>query len=74
MSKYDNMMLDAAVFGRFKVLYAHACPKTIPEAMRVSREIIASMQGVGQKWIDELDELYWEQIQNEGEGTHLMIQ
>jgi hypothetical protein len=32
------MLLDAAVFGRFKVLFADACPKTIPEAIKVDRE------------------------------------
>jgi len=69
----DCMLLDAAVFGRFKVLYAHANPKTIPEAMSAARRIIRRMQGVGQKWLNDLDELYVEIIDKEGLGSHHMV-
>ena len=68
----DLMLLDACVFGRFKVLFAHENPKTIPEAMRVAKKIVKSMRGVSKKWIDGLDALYREIITMEGEGSHLI--
>ena len=58
----DCMMLDAAVFGRFKVLYSLANPKTIPEAIKTARKIAKKMQGVGKKWVENLDDMYKEII------------
>eukprot|EP00479_Gromia_sphaerica_P012132 TRINITY_DN6263_c0_g1_i2.p2 TRINITY_DN6263_c0_g1~~TRINITY_DN6263_c0_g1_i2.p2 ORF type:complete len:50 (-),score=7.93 TRINITY_DN6263_c0_g1_i2:108-257(-) len=34
--------------------------------------IIAHLQGISQSWIDGLDNLYQEVINNEGEGSHLI--
>ena len=72
----DFMLLDACIFGRFKVLYKHAAPKTVPEAMKAAKKkkkkIVKSMQGMSKNWIKNLDDLYREVIENEGEGPHLM--
>ena len=68
----DFMLLDACVFARFKVLFSHANPKTIPEAMKVAKKIVKDMQGVSKSWIEGLDDLYKEVISSEGEGSHLM--
>ena len=68
----DFMLLDACVYGRFKVLFSHKNPKTIPEAMKVARDIIRSMQGVSKNWLAKLDDLYTEVVENEGEGSHLI--
>jgi hypothetical protein len=37
------ILLDAAVFGRFKVLFADACPKAIPEAINFSTKIVEEL-------------------------------
>ena len=66
------MLLDAAVFGRFKVLFADVCPKTIPEAIRVATKIVASMNSTTRKWVEHLDETYQEIIDVKGGGTHYM--
>ena len=68
----DLMLLDACVFGRFKVLFAHANPRTVSEAMKVARKIIKDMDGVSKRWVENLDDLYQEIIDTEGEGSHLM--
>ena len=68
----DCMLLDAAVFGRFKVLFADACPKTIPEAIRVATKIVAEMASKPQKWVQHLNETYQEIIDVNGAGTHYM--
>ena len=67
------MLLDATVFGRFKVLYAIAQPQTIVEAMAVSRKILKEMTTVGQKWVAHLDDLYREIIAANGGASHYMI-
>ena len=61
------------VFGRFKVLYAHANPKTIPEAIKTAQKIVKQMQGVGRKWVENLDDMYREIIDLNGAGSHHMI-
>ena len=68
----DCMLLDAAVFGRFKVLFAEACPKTIPEAVRVATKIVAELSSAPQKWVEHLDETYQEILDVNGAGTHYM--
>ena len=66
------MLLDAAVFGRFKVLFAEACPTTIPEAIRVATKIVHELSSEPQKWVEHLDETYQEIIDVNGAGTHYM--
>jgi hypothetical protein len=41
----DCMLLDAAIFGRFKVLFSEACPKSIPEAIRVATASVKELSG-----------------------------
>ena len=66
------MLLDAAVFGRFKVLFADACPKTIPEAIRVATKIVTELGSKPQMWVEHLDDTYQEIIDVNGAGTHYM--
>jgi len=68
----DCMLLDACVFGRFKVLYALENPKTIPDAMKAARKVLKNMQRVSESWVEKLDSLYKEIIENEGEASHLV--
>ena len=68
----DCMLLDAAVFGRFKVLFAEACPKTIPEAIRVATKIVTELGAKPQMWVEHLNNTYQEIIDVNGEGTHYM--
>ena len=68
----DCMLLDAAVFGRFKVLFADACPKTIPEAIRVATKIVKQLSDRPQTWVQHLDNTYQEILDAKGEGTHYM--
>ena len=68
----DCMLLDAAVFGRFKVLFAEACPKTIPKAVRVATKIVEELGSAPQKWVEHLDETYQEMLNVSGAGTHYM--
>ena len=68
----DCMLLDACVFSRFKVLYAHANPQTVAEAIFVSKKIVRKLSGISHNWLAGLDELYDEIISIEGEGSHLM--
>ena len=68
----DCMLLDAAVFGRFKVLFADACPKTIPEAINVATKIVEELGKEPQKWVEHLDETYQEIIDAKGSGSHYM--
>ena len=66
------MLLDAGVFGRFKVLFADACPKTIPEAIRVATKIVKDLGSKPQKWVEHLNDTYQEIIDVKVEGTHYM--
>lgn len=68
----DCMLLDAAVFGRFKVLFAEACPKTIPEAIRVATKIVKDLDSATRNWVEHLDTTYQEIIDVNGAGTHYM--
>jgi len=56
----------------FKVLFAEACPKTIPEAVRVATKIVAELSSAPQKWGKHLDETYQEILDVNGAGTHYM--
>ena len=67
------MIFAAAVFGRFKVLYALANQKTIPEAIKAARKIAKNMQGVGEKLVKNLDGIYREIIALNGAGSPLMV-
>ena len=69
----DCMMFDAAVFGRFKVLFAMANPKTIPEGIKTAKKLVKKMQGVGKTWVENLDDMYREIIDIKGAGSHHMI-
>ena len=42
------------------------------EAMKAARKIVKEMQGVSSHWVENLDMLYKEIIEHEGEGSHLM--
>ena len=66
------MLLDAAVFGRFKVLFDEACPKTIPEAIRVATKIVTELGSKTQMWVEHLNDTYQEIIDVNGAGTHYM--
>lgn len=68
----DMMLLDASVFPAFKREFSRRCPQTIPEAMRVSREILRDLQHVGQKWVAHLDALHAEIIEKDGGASHLL--
>ncbi len=58
---------------RFKVLYAHANPQTIPEAMSVARKNVKRMHGVGKTWLENLDDMYDEIVEENGRGSHHMV-
>jgi hypothetical protein len=49
-------LLDAAVFGRFKVLFADACPKTISEGIRVAQKILKDIGKKPQKLVEHSDD------------------
>ena len=70
----SNLLVEVScIFGCFKVLFAHANPKTIPQAMKVVRKIVKEKQGVPKKLIDEVDDLCQEVIENAGEEFHLTL-
>ena len=54
------------------MLFAEACPKTIPEAVRVATKIVAELSSAPQKWVEHLDETYQEILDVNGAGTHYM--
>ena len=45
---------------------------SVSEAMKAARKIVKEMQGVSSHWVENLDMLYNEIIEHEGEGSHLM--
>jgi hypothetical protein len=65
-------LLDATAFGRFKVLFADASPKTIPEAIRVATKIVKELSERPQQWVEHLDCTYQEITDVKGEGTHFL--
>jgi hypothetical protein len=55
----DCMLQDAAAFGRLKVLFSGAWPKSIPEAIRVATAIVKELSGP-QAWLEHLDDIHHE--------------
>jgi hypothetical protein len=63
---------NAALFDRFKVWFADACPKTIPEAIHSScNKICERTERNTQQCVEHLDCTY-QKIMSKGEGTNKM--
>ena len=53
-------------------MFADACPKTIPEAIRVATKIMEELSENPRLSVERLDDIYLEIIDVKGTGTHYM--